>query len=958
MQRQFLSEVSAEGPWRFIATRNVGSVKPFHVACADLDAMLRSVGRPGNDARDVWFTTGCFNIDFTNFTLPSGEVKRKTGRHIEYAVAAKALFLDIDIKQDDKHYHTRHDAMIAFKAFLTASGMPLPTWIVETGGGMHIWWALTDPLPAARWRVLATRLKTALLTHGVLCDAGLTQDIARLMRVPGTNNMKTGTPRPIAAVRLMPPVDPALLEQVLQGYDGTVSNVRRAPDLDAKAAAFAQQLGLGFANTTSAPVDYVPTAELGEGVGTSLKPVEFDKVVQRCPLLAHVVSTGGAGLGEEAWKNTLHCAAWAATNPETWAHSMSQGHADYDAAQTESKLYDRIAAKNAGVGPITCKTWAKSELGSHCASCRYRGMVATPIQFGRDNFHLLQSRPEWDIALDGSTVKGVKDSNGNVTWEPRFIGYKFHEHTLIGTADDELHLSLDVEYRGATNKHRVNVKHLADLRSFKRAVGGFMSGTDGTMTDLLGYSEGWVQELRNSVRHIKDSGQLGWIERGGAHGLHLGDVTVWSDGRVEEMAQLGQMASYGIKGRPDAVTAALKLLAAGPPELLVPVAAAYGAPICALTNQQGAVVSMLGDTGAGKSSSLRTGAAIFGDPKRSLCLMTDTTNAAVKRLELARNLFVGWDEAAVAADAANFVNMIFQIVTGRGKSRLTADAKMMATGDYCTIFVVGTNDYMRERIAAMSQMVDAGLARLVEVYCHKPVRQNGHISAQVFASLDGNYGHYGRAWAVYLARNRAEVTKTFLAVLDLLSKRIPDPNGEHRLQLITVAQLYTGLIYAKKMTLLPFDIAAFGDVLIASVLRSNDVLPGPLRQDGNSVGSAEHLIHAFIAEHREGIVKTPEVRFNQPWNMDELHNIGADQLRGKIVGHQSVADKWIWLSVEDIKVWAERRKISYSGVLGSIRRSPAFVRIETVGLGFNTRNIKLPHVAECIVLDLAALGYE
>lgn len=960
MLRRFLQEVSAESPssFRFVATRGTESKRPYHVACDTLDNVLQAIGRRGNDRRDVWFTTACFNVNFIDRILDDGTTKRITGRHVEYAVAAKALFCDVDIKNDDAHYHDIPSALKALQEFCGAAKIPLPTWVVATGGGLHLWWALTESLAADRWRPLAVRFKNCMASNKFLADLGCTQDMARLMRVPTTHNMKIPeTPRRIEAARCSELIDALVLEQAFAGYDGQLPTRPSRANIDAKVAEAAKILGIGFENPIAKP-DFDPAgnAPLGEGVQLGNKPVNFHTAVSRCLVLQHVLATGGAGLSEEAWKNTLHCATFAADDGMKYAHEMSKGHASYSPAVTEQKYSDRVMAKNSGIGPITCRTFEKSELGQHCALCPYRGMVASPVQFGRDNFHLLSSRPEWDLSPDGKALKNVVDANGNVSWQERFYGYRFLSHSLVNTEDGELHLALDIELRGRTTQHKVNVKNMADLRSFKRSASPFMSGPDAILTDLLGYSEGWVQELRNSVRHVEDFGRLGWIDRGTTKGLCIGDVTLWETGAVEPLTPHGLLSQYGTRGRVNAIEDALRLVLQGPPQLWVPIAAAYAGPVCELTQQQGAVVSMLGLTGAGKSSAIKTGAAVWGHPTKSICVMTDTANSAIKRLGSACHLPVFWDEAAVTADAAGFANLVFQIVTGRGKARLNSSAEMLPVDGFCTVFVVGTNDRLRERIAGLSQMSEAGIARLLEIACPQITRVDGYKFSRVFASLEGNYGHLGRAWGSYLVGHRPEVQKTLIKVTDFLGQRIADPNGERRFQLVSAAQLYTGLVYFKQMTALPVDLPAFANMLETSITSPNDV-PGPVRLDGTTVDGAERLINTFMADFRENLVITPTVRFHQPPQQPELAQLN-EALRGKIVGHVSLADKQAWLSIEDIKRWAEKRGVSGSALLSTLKNNPpsAWRGWDTVGLGFNTRGIHA-HVTGVVVVDLTDLGH-
>jgi hypothetical protein len=114
---------------------------------------------------------------------------------------AYGFWLDIDIGDDKavagKGYRTIVEAEQALTAFCTAADIPLPTHTVLSGGGLHVYWALTKPLGMPLWKAMATKLKELAKTLGFLADPSRTTDIASVLRIPGTNNYKTGAPRPV-----------------------------------------------------------------------------------------------------------------------------------------------------------------------------------------------------------------------------------------------------------------------------------------------------------------------------------------------------------------------------------------------------------------------------------------------------------------------------------------------------------------------------------------------------------------------------------------------------------------------------------------------------------------------------------------------------------------------------------------------------------------------------------------
>ena len=80
-------------------------------------------------------------------------------------------------------------------AILWAEGFkPAPSLVIESGGGRHLWWALSEPLDA-RWIAAANRR----LAYELRGDMKAT-DAARILRVPGTLSHKYDPPRPVRLV--------------------------------------------------------------------------------------------------------------------------------------------------------------------------------------------------------------------------------------------------------------------------------------------------------------------------------------------------------------------------------------------------------------------------------------------------------------------------------------------------------------------------------------------------------------------------------------------------------------------------------------------------------------------------------------------------------------------------------------------------------------------------------------
>jgi hypothetical protein len=135
-------------------------------------------------------------------TTRNGFTYYKANRNQPNAVALKSLFLDIDTKltHDDAEYEDLPQAAAALADFVKAAGLPRPSIIVCSVGGLQPYWCMSRALTPDEWKPLALELVEATKRHGLKCDTGCTIDSARVMRIPDTENRKIDPPLPVQIV--------------------------------------------------------------------------------------------------------------------------------------------------------------------------------------------------------------------------------------------------------------------------------------------------------------------------------------------------------------------------------------------------------------------------------------------------------------------------------------------------------------------------------------------------------------------------------------------------------------------------------------------------------------------------------------------------------------------------------------------------------------------------------------
>jgi hypothetical protein len=184
----FLSAILPSQGIYFIVTIYRGRVS--HHPCKTVAEMNRLAILYDSQGHDVFYA--CASFDQESYIGDDGKRHQRTG---ENAGWVKSFFLDIDCGPDkaakDLGYATINNALAALLAFIDAIGLPKPM-IVFSGGGLHVYFLLTEEITKEQWQPVATKLKA--LTHcpaiKLLADDARTSDIASILRPVGTHNYK------------------------------------------------------------------------------------------------------------------------------------------------------------------------------------------------------------------------------------------------------------------------------------------------------------------------------------------------------------------------------------------------------------------------------------------------------------------------------------------------------------------------------------------------------------------------------------------------------------------------------------------------------------------------------------------------------------------------------------------------------------------------------------------------
>ncbi len=250
------------------------------------------------------------------------------GRAQANVARLRAHRIDVDVGPD-KAFKTTRDAMQALVALLQG-GVPEPTYIVLSGGGgFHLYWCLSDDTTPLAWKPIAKMLHAVATGLGLHPDPAVTSDEARVLRLPGSLNGKTGKRATI------------------------LKNTGRKYAPAEFAATIAALTPTGPPTVSATPARRVAAlrpmnAKILCSDFSDRPPASFAKIVAGCAAVALAAKDNGAKTGEPLWRALIgivkHC-----DEPSKTAHSVSSGHRGYTRVGTEAKL-DGYAA-----GPTTCE---------------------------------------------------------------------------------------------------------------------------------------------------------------------------------------------------------------------------------------------------------------------------------------------------------------------------------------------------------------------------------------------------------------------------------------------------------------------------------------------------------------------------------------------------------------------------------------------------------------------------
>lgn len=806
----------------------------------------------GQDGRKFWDGRACANVEeFVNtlkwldgkgpkdiYTCMSSQARMelktsKKGHEYKKALRAstdvvhlKSLFIDVDVKEGA--YPDTKAALDAFKGFIVATSLPMPSAVIASGsGGFHAHWALDTLMEREEWQVLANALARAAQEHGLLCDSQCTVDSARILRVPGTLNNKSDPPNPVKALSIGKEIPHDDMVAALQPWI-----VPLPPKV------------------TSIPAN----DELGAGLATTpARDIQIEEVAKHCPFVARSLGTGGADNDNPLWFMTASIATFTVNGREA-LHLMSKEHPDYVPAATDN-LYDRVDAKQKekNVGWPKCAKIANYGC-QDCQNCPLLKQDKSPLHF------VLQAAKA--KAEEPLPERFIRDANGIIyarsvddQGQPIQIQISSYPMTSAWLSNDPwtFHFTTRLE-----NNQRKAIEIPCEVITAKDSLGKYL-GAKGVFCSEREYKlvkeflVAWLRKLQTVKDSVISASPFGWsVVDGKVEGFAYGG-RVWMVDTDRPAASPDPVLTYQYspRGTQQPWDDLIKIICDQKrPALNAILATGFAGPLVRFTGHPGLLLNAYSpESGIGKTTAMKAAQSIWGDPVRAMQGLNDTSNSVLNKMGHIKALPMYWDEIKSEAQVKRFCQIVFELTGGKEKSRLNADSTLKMSGTWQTIMTSASNDSIIDPMAREVGSTTAGLYRMFE-YTVPPAPKSVDtgVVQRLLGQLNDNFGHAGIVYAQFLGRHHKRIADEVAKKQDAL-ERDNDGQMDERFWFGTMAVILKGAEYGNELGLTDIDVPALSDYLhgvLTDMRQQIKETPSDMTTDMN----ASMVLAEFLNVHR------------------------------------------------------------------------------------------------------------
>lgn len=930
---EFLSAVLGGDGYICVFGANPEKKRVIQKLYSTVDAAVATAENLMNEGFDAYFGLATYIND--------------QSRRADNAKSLKSFFLDIDCGAHKSEFEGypggQSDGIAALKQFCRSAKLPRPT-LINSGRGVHVYWILNKAVSPEEWLPVAEGLKALCVVHGLRADPAVTADIARVLRIPGTLNYKDSPPREVGLLGSMaPPVNFDAFKELV----GSVA--KRAPQ-----------------NTPTSDDDI--TASILGNYRNVFKTIMMKTEAGRgCAQLKFIIDEQES-IPEPMWRGGLSIAKFCVDGEEA-AHEISNRHPNYTPEETDHKL-EQIK------GPYTCETFEKLNPGSLCSECPNKNKIKSPIVLGRE----VQEAGEEDNVVEGTpqlvpaagkqtyvipkypapffrgvyggVYKRSKDKTGDPVETPV---YHNDLYVIRRLTDPELGESIVIRLhlpKDGVREFTIPLSSVLSKDEFRKYMA--MNGVAVIrMDELMAYTTAWVNKLQAEVEADTARRQFGWVDDSmsafvvGAKEIHADRIepnppsnstlrmfpALHSKGTLENWVKMAEFYN-----RP------------GLEMHQYVIGLSFGSPLVALCSDGAALFHMHSkDPGIGKTTAMRVGNSIWGEPLDMMCQERDTFNSKMNRAEVYKNLFLSIDELTNVSpkDASDF---LYQLTGGKQRNRMGVGGNAERyRGEPWKMNVASTgNTGLISRVTMYKSMPKAEAVRVLEHHARAYDFGDKSVTDEFNRVLSENYGVACVPYMQYCIRKMDAVKGLFISIQERLDKAagLLQP---HRFWSVQAASAITGLMIAKQLKLINYDLSALFKWVV-TLIESNKANYTATHDD------AESILTSYLAENYNNILRIKSTDDARNIDSSDVFIVPDSTPRFQLVARYEYDVKRLYLMPKPFREWCNKLQIPYHDVVTNLKTGPTRAIVKKIRMGKGTR-MNLPPI-DSLMLDCSSFMSE
>ena len=932
----FLNSVlPTQGIYCAVGIRSGTVRQTFHPTIADVEATGQGHASQGVDA---YFALASFKDE-------------SAGRTGDNAAFLRSFFLDLDCGVG-KPYVDQAAAAVALAAFIAATELPTPI-VVNSGGGLHVYWPLTEDVPAEVWAVHARSLKKLCSEQNLHADPAVTADRARILRLPGTTNFKGGMQRPVQIAAQGQPTD----------LDSFVSKLPAAPmDLSA-----AKMFGMDDA-----------TRDLAGG---EFPACSFERIARRSAVddgcnQIKIALAQAATLEEPLWRAALSIATRCSDGPKA-IHILSKGHPGYNPADTEAKAAETK-------GPYTCE-WYRANNPAGCEGCAQK--VSTPIMLGKiveeapvENDQYIIEKPEdgespaVSLAIPAYPYPYFRGAHGGVFRKDRtpdgeeheieiypqdlYLTERFYDFSETGDGEGEmvginLHMSKDGVRRFYTPVTTLFTKD--KMRDLLITHGVIAYGKQ--LDSLMAYFASTMRKLQQQFSASRTRNQMGWTHD--MQGFVVGEVEYTPAGPKLAPPASGTRqlaASFRPTGSLEEWSAVANFYdRPGLEPHALTLFLGFGSPLLKLiggNHVKGAQVHLKHNgSGSGKSTAQMVVNSIFGAPDELLMKKEDTYASKMHMLGMMNSLAFTVDEIT-NEEAKVLSDYAYGFTSGRGKHRMEAQTNKLRANltTWCNITITSGNASVVDALQQLKSTADGELRRILEISVPKYTGATKSEIDAVFSKLNDNYGVAGPVYIQHVVSNIDIVRESCLQMQARIDAALGLDQSD-RFYSCILACAFTGAMIAQKLGLHTIDVRRIYEYSLGAVQQART---SNKSEAGDMLTIAKETLAAFLNQNiNNALVINRAVR-----GVPQAPIISP---RGELRMRYEPDSKELFITVAEYRSFFASRQVDVKDSVAKLTAAGLIKndgKSQTVRIGAGAVGGLNGVAVRCYVFDGAALGVD